>query len=198
MHMRLKDTETGYGWISILLHWLTAILIITLWFIGDSIHTGDTADYLRLKQLHVSIAASFYILLVARILWRLHCSHPGPLPGQGRIFFTIGKWTHYFLLLLLTVMLISGPFTVWLGGEDIHIFSLLIIPSPITKDITLQGVFALIHGTSSNLLAILVVLHILGTFKHIIFNRDGTFDKIMIAAKDTGTKRVIPDRKFDE
>jgi len=180
--MRLKDTETGYGWISILLHWLTAILVVTLWFIGNSMHSGNNDDFTRLKALHVSIASSFYILILARILWRVRYRHPGPLPGQGRIFFTVGKWTHYTLLLVIMIMLISGPLTVWLGGEDIRVFSLLTIPPPVTKDMALQGIFAQVHSKSSRVLAILVVLHVLGTFKHIIFNRDGTFDKIMIAA----------------
>jgi cytochrome b561 len=33
--MRTRDTRTGYGWISIALHWATAILILTIWFIGS-------------------------------------------------------------------------------------------------------------------------------------------------------------------
>ena len=35
--MRLKDTATGYGWISILLHWVTAVLILYLLYLGTTI-----------------------------------------------------------------------------------------------------------------------------------------------------------------
>lgn len=184
--MRLKDTKTGYGWISILLHWLAAILIITLWFIGNSMKAGNVDDFMSLLGLHVSIAALAYVFIWARILWRFYCRHPGPLPTQGKSFFMIGKWTHYLLLLAIMVMLISGPLTVWSGGNDIAIFNLLTIPSPMNERQELYSLMAWVHGQTSTLVAVLVVLHILGTFKHIIFNRDGTFDKIMIASRETG------------
>ena len=34
---RISDADTGYGWISILLHWVTAVTVIPLWFIGKGI-----------------------------------------------------------------------------------------------------------------------------------------------------------------
>src|SRR5690606_11531691 len=94
--MRTEDTANGYGWVSIALHWLTAIVILTIWFIGSSITAQeDMAEHERLLRLHTSIAILAYALLWVRIVWRFVKGHPGPLPGQAGLFYAIGKYTHY-------------------------------------------------------------------------------------------------------
>ena len=68
--MRTRDTRTGYGWISIALHWLTAIVILTLWFIGSSIQSDLATGSTSTLRLHTSIAITAYVLLWARVIWR--------------------------------------------------------------------------------------------------------------------------------
>ena len=187
--MTLYDIKNGYGWISIILHWIATIIIVALWFIGNSIEGPDLNKDQQLLTLHISIAASAYLILWCRIFWRWYYEHPGPSPKQDKLFFTVGKWVHYSLLFTVSVMLFTGPLTVWFGGDAIVVFDLLSIPSPMDENIGLRNTFALIHGITSVIVAMLILLHILGTFKHIIFDRDGTFDKIMIAAKDIDTTR---------
>jgi len=43
----LYDSDSVYGWISILLHWATAVVIIILWFIGKSIMNAPAEDVMR-------------------------------------------------------------------------------------------------------------------------------------------------------
>ena len=86
--MRTTDTRTGYGWVSIALHWTTAIIVLTLWFVGSSIQSDPGTQESTLR-LHTSIAITAYLLLWARVIWRLKIGHPGPplppcLPRVGR------------------------------------------------------------------------------------------------------------------
>ena len=80
--MRTTDTRTGYGWVSIALHWTTAIIVLTLWFVGSSIHSDPETQDSTLR-LHTSIAITAYLLLWARVIWRFKIGHPGPLPNPG-------------------------------------------------------------------------------------------------------------------
>ena len=114
--MRTRDTRTGYGWISIALHWLTAIVILSLWFIGSSIQADVANGSQSTLQLHTSIAISAYVLIWARIVWRFMQGHPGPLTEQAGVFHTIGKYAHYIILIAVAIMLISGPLMVWSRG----------------------------------------------------------------------------------
>jgi cytochrome b561 len=173
------DTASGYGWISIALHWLTAAVVLTMWTLGtlsQSAPEGDT----RLVDLHTTIGITAYALLWARIVWRLCVGHPGPRPRQAALLFPLAKFFHYLLLLAVGVMLISGPLMVWTHGDAIQMFALA-IPSPLRMQPAVHDVLRQVHGYTAAFILIGIVLHVLAVFKHMIVNRDGTFDKIMIA-----------------
>ncbi|HTU59336.1 MAG TPA: cytochrome b/b6 domain-containing protein, partial [Polyangiales bacterium] len=130
--MRTRDTPTGYGWISIALHWLTAIAILTIWFIGSSIH-ADPATTESTLNLHTSIAISVYALLWARIIWRFAVGHPGPLPEQRGFFHVIGKYCHYVMLAAVGAMLLSGPLMAWSRGDAIHVWNWFALSPPFER-----------------------------------------------------------------
>jgi cytochrome b561 len=178
--MRLNDTNHGYGWISIALHWLTAAVVLAMFVIGTMSQGAAREDYLALVSLHTTIGMTAYVLLWGRIVWRFTVGHPGPLPKQGVAFFTIGKYFHFVLLIAIGVMLLSGPLMVWSAGEAIHVFAAT-IPSPVEKLPRLQHMLRTVHGYTGSFVLAGMILHVLAVFKHTVLNRDGTFDKIMIA-----------------
>ena len=81
--MRTSDTSNGYGWISIALHWLTAVIVLAMFVIGTMSQSADEEDYVRLVHLHTTIGMAVYLLLWGRIAWRFAVGHPGPLPKQS-------------------------------------------------------------------------------------------------------------------
>jgi len=84
------------------------------------------------------------------------------------------------LLAALGTMLISGPLMVWAGGDAIEVFNFS-IPSPFGELSDAERVLRSVHRMTASFIIIAIVLHVLAVFKHVIVNRDGTFDKIMIA-----------------
>jgi cytochrome b561 len=182
--MRTSDTRTGYGWVSIALHWLTAIVILTIWFIGSSIQADVANGSQDTLHLHTSIAILAYVLLWARIVWRFAKGHPGPMREQKGVFHKIGIYTHYVLLLAIAGMLVSGPIMVWARGDEIHVFDWFAIPAPFGER---MGLFLFMHGVHvwcSRIIIIGTVLHLGGVYKHAAFNQDGTFGKMLVASRD--------------
>jgi cytochrome b561 len=172
------DRDGGYGWISIALHWLAGIAIIVLLFAGDSIGTaGEPA-----RRVHTTIASCAWLVLAARIAWRLMEGHPPPAPGQGRISFSAGLLVHYLLLAGIAVMLVSGPVAGWANGGGIDIFDLHIPgASP-----SAPGLYALAreaHIIGAVVLAVGTAAHIAGVLKHMFFDRDNLLDRIMVPPK---------------
>jgi cytochrome b561 len=181
--VRLTDTKNGYGWVSIAFHWLTAAIVIAMWTIG-SLAQGDTQDGgFDFLNLHTTIGMTAYVLLWARIIWRFKLGHPGPRAGQSAMLYPIAKAVHYLLLLALGVALVSGPLTVWLAGDAIEVFSLA-LPSPFGNLVGAQEIARSVHGATTMVVFGAIALHVLAVIKHAVFNRDGTFDKIMIADGD--------------
>ncbi len=180
--MRWNDTKTGYGWLSIALHWITAIIVLVMLIVGTSIPGSSGAAYENMLRLHTSIAVLAYILLVARIVWRVKRGHPGPLPKQRGAFFQMGKYTHYLLIAAIGGMLISGPLMAWSGGYPVHVLHWFTIPSPIPVDGGFFNLMHQVHIACATVIGIGVLAHVAGAVKHLVVNKDGTLDKMLVAA----------------
>ncbi len=174
----LYDSDTVYGWISILLHWVTAIVIILLWFIGKGILDASTEEANAQRQLHVSIAASAWIVILLRVIWRLRSGHPH-IKGQSQFIHQVAKITHYVMLIAILLMLLSGPMMVWSGGHSILIFGWLSIPGPVGESESIRDFAWFIHSNSALLLLWLVLLHIGGALKHLMFHSDDTIARMI-------------------
>ena len=180
MPVRWRDTRSGYGWVSIAAHWFTAVVVLTMWTLGTMSQTEVQVDSAWYAHVHMSIGVSAYLILWVRILWRFAVGHPAPHPGQSAILFPVAKAFHYLFLIAIGVMLVSGPLMVWSGGDAVEVFAFA-IPSPFASWPGLHDLLRRIHGVTASIIILGVLLHILAALKHIVFNRDGTFDKIMIA-----------------
>jgi cytochrome b561 len=190
--MPLRDTTTGYGWLSIALHWLTAIVVLVLLFVGDTISTLEGQEREDALLLHTSIGMTSYILLWARIVLRFVYGHPGPLPKQQGLFFYLGKYAHYALLIAIAVMLVTGPLMAWFGGAGIGVWDWFVIPSPFEQNFALRDIFHGLHAGAAVVILLLTILHIAGVYKHAAFNQDGTFGKMLIPAKPAGRQPQHP------
>lgn len=191
--MRLTDTSTGYGWLSILLHWFTAVAVVALLFIGDTIATRFGDERAATLRLHTSIAITSYVFLWARIILRFKYGHPGPLPNQGGVFFTLGKYIHFALLGAIAIMLVTGPLIVWSSGDAIAVWSWFEIPGPLPQNFAVRDLFHSIHGWSAAAILVLTLLHLGGVYKHAAFNQDGTFGKMLVpVAADQASSDSVP------
>jgi cytochrome b561 len=183
--MAMRDTATGYGWLSIVLHWLTAVIVVVMLYLGSSIGGLEGEERNRALVLHTSVAMTTYLILWLRVAWRFVSHHPGPLHAQGALFFLIGKIVHMATLVALTFMLISGPLMVWTSGEAIQVFDWFAIPSPFGATVTVSMFLHTVHRWSAIVILVGILLHLGGVYKHTAFNQDGTLTKIVIPAKDT-------------
>jgi cytochrome b561 len=175
--MQLRDTPRGYGWISIGLHWITALGIFALLFAGSSIGGEISSPALRL---HTTIALCLYAVLWWRIVWRIRQGHPR-FDGPTRISHRLAVFVHYALMGAVAVMLLSGPLMAWLGDRPLMLFSWE-IPSPVAVNARAFGGLRSIHAWTAAFIALCVTLHISGVLKHMIFDRDDVFDRIMVPA----------------
>jgi cytochrome b561 len=159
----LQDRPDSFGWISIALHWLTAVLITALWIIGRSIEFQAVDSIDARRSLHVTLGLAAWLLLAARIAWRLKNPHPRAF-GQSELIHRVARATHYLMLMLLAIMLVSGPLLAW---------------SSSTLPAMAAGIHS-VHGAGANLLLLLVVIHVAGALKHLMFNDDETIARIFV------------------
>ena len=171
---RWLDQRDGYGWVSILLHWATAAVIITLWFIGDSIVSDGSG---ATRRLHTTVALSAYVLLAVRIWWRFKYGHPRPLPTQAKWVYGLGVAMHWFMVGAIVTALVTGPLQALTAGQPLYLFSLAI---PTFAVPWLFAPMHLLHHWATNGLMIAVLIHFMAVMKHISVDRDGSFDRLML------------------
>ena len=163
----LLDRNNSFGWLSIGLHWFATLAIILLWFIGQSIASQSIEQIDARRSLHVTLGLIAWLPLVARIAWRFKVGHPH-VNGQTLLTHRLAKAAHYVMLLVLMVMLISGPLMAWAMPE---------------RSALSETAFAF-HSFAAKALAALVVLHILAALKHLMFHEDETVARIFVPRRD--------------
>ena len=157
----LLDQPDSFGWVSIVVHWLTTIVIIALWFIGRSISEQVSLDAIDARRtLHVTIALIVWLLLLFRIFWRLRMHHPRAR-GQSLLIHRVARTVHYVMLAGIAVMMISGPLMILFDSNAV------------------TDVARLIHVSTASSMLVLVLIHIGGTLKHIIFHEDDTIVRML-------------------
>jgi cytochrome b561 len=159
----LYDGPNSFGWISITLHWATALAVVALWFIGKSILWVPAEELDARRSLHIVTGLSVWLLLAGRILWRLRIRHPRAV-GQSDRTHTVARAAHFLMLAALAIMLISGPLMAWLLPERS----------------ALANAALAVHATTATVLIVMVVLHIGGALKHLMFHDDETIARIFV------------------
>ncbi|MDX1563358.1 MAG: cytochrome b/b6 domain-containing protein, partial [Gammaproteobacteria bacterium] len=170
---------------SIALHWITAIVILYLLYLGSSIDSLVGDDRTDAITRHTSVAIVTYLLLLGRIVWRFAVGHPGPTDEQRGAAHTLGRWTHYAMLVAMIIMLITGPLMQFSYGRDIAVFDWFQIPTPFEASFALADGLHLLHTYSALFIFFAILLHIGGVYKHTAFNQDGTLAKIIIPGRQS-------------
>ena len=184
----MKDTENGYGGVSILLHWVAAITMIALFVLGQAAEDAADSERKSLLGLQISIATSMYLILVGRIGWRLFNGRSRVLIQQSKPLMLLAHWIPIILLAGLALMLLSGPIMVWSKGYPINIFGLISLPSPLGKMETLHEAMEALHKLGAKLLFFAFILHMLGVLKHLIIDGDNTLKRMLVPSKKVTEK----------
>lgn len=156
-----RDRPDSFGWISIALHWTTAIVIIAMWVIGKSMSFATDGSTLSWRNVHIALGLGAWALLAGRIGWRIVCAHPRA-DGLSKATHNMAKTVHYVMLASLTALIASGPLLAWLG-----------------RGMPAGSAAFFIHSYAGDLLAILVITHILGALKHLMFHQDDSVIRML-------------------
>jgi cytochrome b561 len=179
--MQWRDTKTGYGWISITLHWTVAAGVIAMFLLGEQFEDlprGPERSY-WLGQ-HIGLGMFLLPLFLARVIARLVQGKP-PAQPQPKPLRLLAAVVHFGLLGLVPILAISGPLAVWSGGHALNILGWVEVPSPWELQPRLRPALGVVHVTAVKLLMALFCLHIAGVLKHVVFNRDGTLMRMLRA-----------------
>ena len=178
--MPLKNTPEQWGAISKLLHWLVAVLVVLMAWLGLTM--GDLPngpDKVATYALHKSIGLTILGLVVLRLGWRLYAGAPRPVPGTPAWQDRVAGISHWSLYLLLLAMPLSGWMLNSAAGFPLQWVGLGRIPALVGENHELRERAEDMHELLFWILALLVLTHVAAALFHHVFQRDATLLRML-------------------
>jgi len=172
------STPWRYSTPAIVLHWLLAALIVFMaglgWWMMTVEHEPGGRAWINLHQ---SIGLLVAALILLRVVWRLF-HRPEPLPAgvpawQRKIARAV-QWLLYVAMLLVPLTGIVGSLYTKSG---LHFFGPRTNAGITPVHDTAESFFDW-HEDLVWVMVILLVLHVLAGLKHLLFDRDGVFQRM--------------------
>lgn len=179
----MQNSLQKYTRVAMLLHWLIAILIISLFTIGLYMVElpKDVVPSVRKPyfELHKSLGITVFLLLLIRVYWRL-THQPPDLPNDIEPwkvrFITI---VHKLFYISMFLQPLSGYLSSSFSGYPTKIFGLA-LPKWGWENTELKEFFHEIHQISALILFSFIIVHLLGIVLHAFKGDGGSIMKRML------------------
>ena len=172
------DDRTIYDTVSIVLHWLTAALVLTQFVLAETWEWFARPTHGTMVVLHMSFGIILSAVIVFRIVWRM-------LPGH-QVAPVVTGWAdiasravHYLLYAMLVAEAVLGFVLRWAGDESMSFFGLLIAPpfAPFSK--TAQHLIEELHELNGWAIIILAAGHAAAALYHHYVLRDPVLSRML-------------------
>lgn len=166
---------------AILLHWLTALLIIAAFTLGLVMTDipGITPTKLKYYSWHKWLGVTVLALAVIRVLWRKANRPPAQLASMTALQVKMADGMHYLLYFLIFAVPLSGYLYTTAAGVPVVYLGLFQIPSLFEADTALKEILKPVHYWLNMLLAAAVAGHVLAALKHHFIDRDGVLKRML-------------------
>ncbi|MGA3398658.1 MAG: cytochrome b/b6 domain-containing protein [Acetobacteraceae bacterium] len=162
---------------TIVLHWLTAVLVASLWTIGQTIDFTPRGplrtDY---RSLHIVLGVTLGIVLIIRLVWRV--TRGGMLPALHRgPLLAIARATHWVLYALMLATVGLGAANASVRGDAL--FNLVRVPHLVLGDRALVHRIGDWHALAADAVLIVAGLHSGAALFHHVVLRDATLRRML-------------------
>ncbi|HVI91105.1 MAG TPA: cytochrome b/b6 domain-containing protein [Dongiaceae bacterium] len=160
-----------------LLHWLMAILVLAMLFIGIGM-VASLTDYHWLVSIHKPIGALILVLVVVRLINRL--LHPAPalpagMPGWQRF---AAHASHVVLYGLMFALPLVGWGMLSAAHTPVVLYGSLHLPPILPADAALYATLRMAHTVLALLLFLTFLAHLGAALMHALIFRDGVFESM--------------------
>lgn len=155
-----------------ILHWLMAVLILAMLFIGIGMVSTTSPGYHRLLAVHKSIGITILVLVAIRLINRL-LNPPPPLPSDlPQWQRTLAVASHWLLYALMFALPLVGWAMLSAGAYPIVVFGGLHLPPILPRDAGAYALLRNVHSVLAYLLFATFLLHLGAALFHALIRRD--------------------------
>jgi cytochrome b561 len=159
-----------------LLHWLMAVCILAMLFIGVGMVSTIMPKYLTLVSIHKPLGIAILVLALIRLAVRLRCgapSLPADLPVPMKL---AAQMSHYALYVLMIGMPLIGWGMLSTAAYPVVLFPGVHLPSILPQSDRLHALLWAAHFYLAFVLFALILMHAAAALFHALVRRDGVFE----------------------
>ncbi len=177
----MRDTQTSYGSVSILMHWISALAVVGLFGLGIYMVELTYYDplYNRLPFLHKSIGLLHALVFAFWVGWRLANPWPAPVPGTGALETRAARLAKHAFYWLIALVIASGYLIPTADGAPISVFGWFEVPALVTGLPRQEDLAGAIHRYAAYALLALAAVHAAAALKHHFVDRDATLRRML-------------------
>ena len=123
--MAVRDNREQLSRATTTLHWIIAVTVIFMLLLGFYMATTRTYS---LWPLHKSTGTVLFLVVLARVAWRIRNGWPQPVSVYSSIEQRMAKLVHWTLLLATVILPLSGLVSSYAGGYDTTVFGWQLLP----------------------------------------------------------------------
>jgi cytochrome b561 len=175
----LKNTDEQFGLISTYIHWISAVMVFSLFALGFwMVDLNYYSEWYReAPYYHKAFGLTLFSLTLIRIIWKLSNKTPKDLAGK-KVEHKLAKLAHLALYGLLLLIMFSGYLISTADGRGIELFNLFTVPSMGELFANQEDLAGEVHEIAAYTIMAMVVLHVLAALKHHFIDKDETIKRI--------------------
>jgi len=168
----------------VIIHWLTLVLLIVTWYLGDVLVDARIEKNATLIGYFAHVLAGGTVLLLTLLRLTYRSVDKIPPPVGYSLMNMVASGIHYLLYILLVLLSLSGFMTLLTSsvGEALLVVDAGLLPTKYTGPSVIPHA---VHETLVTVLIVVVVIHILGAIRHQFILKDGLMRRMSLRRKSS-------------
>jgi cytochrome b561 len=186
------NEPTQFAFLSRVLHWLMAVLLLAMLFIGVAMVTS-LGNYHRLVAIHRPLGILILILVVIRIINRMFTTLPPFPPTMSPLERRVATASEKLLYALMLALPLVGWGMLSAGHYPIVMFGPVHLPPILPANPALYAVLRKTHTVLAYLLFFTFIAHLGAVLFHTLVIRDRLLDRMALWPVRSRKNKTKPD-----
>lgn len=173
---------TPYSRRIVIIHWLTVVLLIVVWYLGDALADAREEKTATLAGYYAHVLTGGAVLILTLMRWTFRNVDGAPPPVGNSLMDMVARGVHYGLYLLLVLLSATGLMTALTSGVGVALLKAdaSLLPEKYTGPATVPHIA---HEILMDVLIAAVIVHILGAIMHQFILKDGLMKRMSLRGK---------------
>lgn len=178
--MGILNSKYSYGFISILFHWIMALILLATFLLGLNLE-HNFQYYYEVLMIHNSLGILIFLLAIFRVCWKWLNIKPEPLSSR-KILIKLASSIHILFYFLFFLIPITGYLLTNLQGDTVSFFGTS-LPEILNRNIEVKHYARNIHEALGKIMMVMILMHVIGALYHHFWLKDNTLKRILFFSK---------------